>query len=160
MSRGSKWYAQRHQESTIKRGDRVAIVGRGTALIREIDSKGIQVVLGNKTIVRIARKRVSWSKQNVRWETSPYACYAVNGKGMRAGSRQSFLFRCTTISQLSKTSRYDYAVGLGREGRNRTAISGMEPRRISVVMLLPRAANSMLSRAIVATSAAQFAQLL
>jgi len=81
MSRGSKWYAQRHQESTIKRGDRVAIVGRGTAVIREIDSEWIQVVLGNKTMVRIARKRVFWNKQNVRWETSPHASYEAYGNG-------------------------------------------------------------------------------
>jgi len=81
MSRGSKWYAQRHQESTMKPGDRVAIVGRGTAVIREIDSEWIQVVLGNKAMVRIARKRVFWNKQNVRWETSPPACYEAYGNG-------------------------------------------------------------------------------
>ncbi len=79
MSRASKWYAQRHQENTIKRGDRVAILGRGTAVIREIDGEWIQVVLGNKTIVRLARSRVFWNRQNVRWETSPHASCAANG---------------------------------------------------------------------------------
>jgi hypothetical protein len=80
MSRGSKWYAQRNQESTIKQGDRVAIVGRGTAVVKEIDSTWIQAVLGNKAIVRIARQRVSWNRQNVRWETSTHALYEANEK--------------------------------------------------------------------------------
>ena len=34
---------------------------------------------------------------------------------------------------------------LGREERYRTVISGMEPRRIAVVMLLPRAGSLLLN---------------
>jgi hypothetical protein len=77
MSRGSKWYAQHNQERTIKQGNRVAIVGQGTAVVKEIDSTWIQAVLGNKSVVRIARQLVSWNKQNVRWETSTHACSRI-----------------------------------------------------------------------------------
>jgi len=80
MSRGSNWYAQHNQENTIQEGDRVAMVERGPAVVREIDGEWIQAVLGNKTIIRIARRRVFWNRQNVRWETSTNASYAATGK--------------------------------------------------------------------------------
>jgi hypothetical protein len=81
MSRASIWYAQHNQESAIKRGDQVGIVGRGTAVVKEINSTWIQAVLGSKTILRIARRCVFWNRQNVSWETSTLMDYEVNGKG-------------------------------------------------------------------------------
>lgn len=69
VHRGSQWYPRRNEESAIKAGDRVAIVGRGTAIVEQIDSTHIRAVLGNKSVVRIGRMRVRWNSQNVRWET-------------------------------------------------------------------------------------------
>jgi hypothetical protein len=40
--------------------------------------------------------------------------------------------------------------GVGREERRRTVISGMEPRRIAVVMLLPRPDHELLSTKVIA----------
>jgi hypothetical protein len=67
--RARKWYTQRNQGSGIKQGDRIAIVGLGTAVVDEIDGTCILAKQGNNTILSIARKQVSWNKQNLRWET-------------------------------------------------------------------------------------------
>lgn len=72
-NRGNQWYARHNQESTIKQGDRVAIVGQGPAVVEEIDHRWIRAVLGDKRVVRIARERVCWNDQNVRWETDTHA---------------------------------------------------------------------------------------
>ena len=66
--RASKWYTQRNQGSGIKRGERIAIVGLGTAVVEEIDGTCIPAKLGNNTILNIACKQVFWNKQNLRWE--------------------------------------------------------------------------------------------
>lgn len=70
MNRGIRWYTQHNEGSAIKQGDRVAIVGLGTAVVEEIDGAGIRARLKDKSVVRIARKRFCWKQQNVRWETN------------------------------------------------------------------------------------------
>jgi len=77
--RVGKWYAQHNQRSAIQQGDRVAILGRGTAVVEEIDNAWIRAVLGNRSLVRIARRRVFWNQQNVRWETDTHVGYEANG---------------------------------------------------------------------------------
>jgi hypothetical protein len=77
--RASKWYAERNQGSGIKQGERIAIAGLGTAVVEEIDGTCIRAKLGNKTVLNIARKQVSWNKQNLRWETDACAYHAVEG---------------------------------------------------------------------------------
>ncbi len=71
--RASKWYVRQHQGSGIKQGDRVAVVGWGTAVVDKIDGTCIRAKLGNQAILRIDRKQVSWNKQNLRWETDARA---------------------------------------------------------------------------------------
>jgi hypothetical protein len=39
------------------------------AVVDEVDGTCIRAALGNKTMLRIARKQVSWKKDNLRWET-------------------------------------------------------------------------------------------
>lgn len=76
--RASKWYIQRNQESEIEQGERVAVVGWGTAVVNKIDGACIHAKLGNKAILRIDRKHVSWNKQNLRWETDTRAYYEAD----------------------------------------------------------------------------------
>ena len=70
MSRGKEWYARRKQERTLKRGDRVAVLGRGVAVVEHADVKEVYVVLWNKSLLRIGRKEVVWDEGNMRWEAS------------------------------------------------------------------------------------------
>ncbi len=61
-------YVCRQRERTLKKGDRVAVLGRGIAVVEQTDDKEALVVLGNRRVVRIARKDIVLNQQNMRWE--------------------------------------------------------------------------------------------
>ena len=70
MSRGQGWYAQRKQERILKPGDRIAVLGRGVAVVKRGDDKHICAVLWNRSGLRIRRSEIVWVEQNIRWEAS------------------------------------------------------------------------------------------
>ena len=80
IERSTQYHDRHQQERTLKKGDRVAILGRGIAVVEQVEGKWIQAVLWNKSSLRVARVCVLWHDQNVRWETSPHACVEANGK--------------------------------------------------------------------------------
>jgi preprotein translocase subunit YajC len=61
-------YLRQQRERTLKKGDRVALVGRGIAVVQQADHEVAVVGLGNGVSVRIARKNIVLNKQNMRWE--------------------------------------------------------------------------------------------
>ena len=63
-----EYYVRRQQERTLKKGDRVAVLGRGMAVVEQTGDKEVYVVLWSKNVVRIDRKHISWDDQNMRWE--------------------------------------------------------------------------------------------
>ena len=63
------WYARRREERRIKRGDRVAILGRGIAVVEGINRTHVDVLLWNRTTLRIGRREIVWDEGNARWET-------------------------------------------------------------------------------------------
>jgi preprotein translocase subunit YajC len=63
-----EYYVRRQQERTLKKGDRVAVLGHGIAVVEQIDGKEAHVALGNRLVLRIARKEIVVSEQNNRWE--------------------------------------------------------------------------------------------
>ncbi len=69
IERSKQDHDRRQQERTLKKGDRVAILGRGIAVVEQIDGKWIQAVVLKKCTLRIARKHIRWDNQNMRWET-------------------------------------------------------------------------------------------
>jgi hypothetical protein len=74
------WYARYQNERTLKQGDRVAILGRGIAVVEQAGDREVDAVLWSKNVVRIDRKEIVWDERNMRWETSPLACVETNGK--------------------------------------------------------------------------------
>lgn len=75
------YYVRRLHELTIRRGDRVAILGHGIGVVKDTGPKEIMVVLGKSAPLRIARKEIVRDHQNNRWEWKPmsaegskYAC--------------------------------------------------------------------------------------
>ncbi|HKN71042.1 MAG TPA: hypothetical protein VJX30_08435 [Terriglobales bacterium] len=70
---GKEYYVRRQRDRTLKKGDRVAIIGRGIAVVEHADDKEIYVVLWNKSMLRIRRKRIVWDEGNRRWETDANA---------------------------------------------------------------------------------------
>ena len=63
-----KHYTQQQQERTLKKGDRVALLGRGIAVVEQADEKEAVVVLGKSELLRITRKDIVLSQRNLRWE--------------------------------------------------------------------------------------------
>lgn len=63
-----KHYLWQQQERTLKKGDRVALLGRGIAVVEQADGEEVVVMLGNRFSVRIGRKDIALNTQNMRWE--------------------------------------------------------------------------------------------
>jgi hypothetical protein len=62
------YYVRRKRERTLRKGDRVAVLGQGIAVVRQVDGKKVHVALRNRTVLRIARTEIVWDSQNIRWE--------------------------------------------------------------------------------------------
>src|SRR6266699_2996425 len=54
----------------LKRGDRVAVIGRGIAIVRMIYEGQVCAVLSNQTVLEIGRKQIVWDEANMRWEAN------------------------------------------------------------------------------------------
>lgn len=63
-----EYYVRRQQEHTLKKGDRVAVLGRGIAVVEQVDGREVHVALGNRLVLRVARKEIVVNEQNNRWE--------------------------------------------------------------------------------------------
>jgi hypothetical protein len=64
----TEYYIRRQREGSLKKGDRVAVLGRGIAVVEQTDDKDALVALGNRCVLRIARKDIVLNQQNMRWE--------------------------------------------------------------------------------------------
>lgn len=71
-----EYYVRRQQGRTLKKDDRVALLGHGIAVVKQIDGKEVYVALGNSFVLRIARKEIVVNEQNNRWE-----CVANKARG-------------------------------------------------------------------------------
>ncbi len=69
IERSKRYHDRRRQERTLKSGDRVAILGRGIALVEHVNDKHVHLILWNRNVLRISRKEIVWDEGNARWET-------------------------------------------------------------------------------------------
>jgi hypothetical protein len=79
IGKRTQYYARRQRDRTLMRGDRVAVLGRGIAVVEHVDSKWIRAAVLGKIALRIARKEIVWDERNMRWETDanvPCECLA------------------------------------------------------------------------------------
>jgi hypothetical protein len=72
----TEYYVCRQQERTLKKGDRVAVLGHGIAVVEQVDGKEVDLALGNRLMLRIGRKEIVVNEQNNRWE-----CEATKARG-------------------------------------------------------------------------------
>jgi hypothetical protein len=61
-------YVRQQQERMLKKGDRVAVLGRGIAVVERVDEVEAVIILGNGLVLRIPRKQIVLSQRNLRWE--------------------------------------------------------------------------------------------
>jgi len=80
----TQYYVRRQQERTLKKGDRVAVLGHGIAVVEQIDGKEVHVTLGNRLVLRIASREIVLNEQNNRWE-----CEATKTRGYQVCELQS-----------------------------------------------------------------------
>jgi len=71
MNRGEEWYARRKQEKILKPDDRIAVLGRGIAIVAQVNGEHVQAALWNRAVLRIRRTEIVWDEQNLRWESHP-----------------------------------------------------------------------------------------
>jgi hypothetical protein len=55
------------------RGDRVAVLGRGIAVVEQADETEVHALLSNRSVLRIGRKEIVWDESNMRWEAKVLA---------------------------------------------------------------------------------------
>jgi len=68
-----EYYDRRRQERTLSKGDRVAVLGRGIAVVEHADDTEVHALLRNRITLRIARRQIRWDQQNLRWEAEVLA---------------------------------------------------------------------------------------
>jgi hypothetical protein len=71
-----EYYVRRQQERSLKKDDRVAVLGHGIAVVEQVDGREVHVALGNRRVLRIALKEIVVNEQNNRWE-----CKATKARG-------------------------------------------------------------------------------
>jgi hypothetical protein len=55
-------------EVHFSKGDRVALLGLGIAVVEQADEREALVIFGNRLFLRIRRKHIVLSQRNLRWE--------------------------------------------------------------------------------------------
>jgi hypothetical protein len=65
----TEYYVRRQRDRTLMKGDRVAVLSRGIAVVEHADETEVHALLRSRVMVRMRRKDVAWNPQNVRWET-------------------------------------------------------------------------------------------
>jgi hypothetical protein len=80
IGKRTEYYARRQRDRTLTRGDRVAVLGRGIAVVEQADETEVHALLRNRITLRMRRKDIVWNRKNIRWETSPHSCVEANGR--------------------------------------------------------------------------------
>ena len=65
---GKEYYVRRQRDRTLMKGDRVAILGRGIAVVEQVGGKVVRVALWSRSMLRIGRKEIVWDEGNARWD--------------------------------------------------------------------------------------------
>jgi hypothetical protein len=73
IGKRTQYYARRQRDRTLMRGDRVAVLGRGIAVVEQVDDREVHAVLRNRITLRIARREIRWDRGNMRWEAEVLA---------------------------------------------------------------------------------------
>jgi hypothetical protein len=68
-----QYYDRRQRDRTLMKGDRVAVLGRGIAVVEHTNDAEVQALLRNRTMVRMRRNDVAWNQRNLRWEAETSA---------------------------------------------------------------------------------------
>jgi hypothetical protein len=65
---GKESHVRRQRNRTLMKGDRVAVLGRGIAVVEHADDTEVHALLRERIMVRMRRKYIAWNRRNMRWE--------------------------------------------------------------------------------------------
>jgi hypothetical protein len=68
IGKRTQYYDRRQRDRTLMRGDRVVVLGRGIAVVEHADETEVHALLRSRIMLRMRRKDIAWSRQNMRWE--------------------------------------------------------------------------------------------
>ena len=68
IGKRTEYYVRRQRDRTLMKGDRVAVLGHGIAVVEHANDAGVQAMLSNRIIVRMRRNDIVWNQRNLRWE--------------------------------------------------------------------------------------------
>ena len=66
-----KYYDDYLRERTLKPGDRVALLGKGIALVAQAGHRDVRLTLWNRVTLKLRRRDIAWNPENIRWEAEP-----------------------------------------------------------------------------------------
>jgi hypothetical protein len=58
------------------------VLGRGIAVVEQVDDKQVHAVLWNRVVLRMRRKDIAWNQQNMRWEANHSSVSQTKPKAM------------------------------------------------------------------------------
>src|ERR1035437_9646930 len=64
IGKRTQYYARRQRGRTLMRGRRVAVLGRGIAVVEHADETEVHVLLRSRIMLRIRRNDVAWNQRN------------------------------------------------------------------------------------------------
>jgi len=73
IGRRTEFYVRRQRDRTLMKGDRVAVLGRGIAVVEHADDTEVHATLSSRIMLRMRRKDIGWNRQNMRWEAKDLA---------------------------------------------------------------------------------------
>jgi hypothetical protein len=68
-----EYYVRRQRDRTLMKGDRVAVLGQGIAVVEHVDGAEVHVLLRSRIRLRMRRNDIVWNQRNVRWEAKVLA---------------------------------------------------------------------------------------
>jgi len=82
IGKRTQYYDRRQRDRTLKKGDRVAVLGRGIAVVEQAGDKEVYAVLWNTNMVSIGRKEIVWDERNMRWQANHSSVSQTKPKAM------------------------------------------------------------------------------
>src|ERR1035441_3285504 len=65
IGKRTQYYVRGLRVRSLFRGDRVAVLGRGIAVVEHADDTEVQALLRSRIMMRIARNEIRWDQQNI-----------------------------------------------------------------------------------------------
>jgi len=70
VEKSKAYYVRCRERRAVTKGDRVAILGGGIAVVERVNDEDVHAVLWKRRVLRIGRKELVWDERNMRWEAT------------------------------------------------------------------------------------------